>query len=95
MALIYNYILGYDTDDNTWFHNVDAEADLMNCSTVYDPESQSYINEYSGDGIYLPEAEELIVKLNNTVERLNIEERLAVDAYVTIFNNAVEKLSKL
>jgi len=76
MTLIYNYILGYDNSDGTWFHNVDAEADLMNCSTVYDPESQSYINEYSSDGIYLSDAEQLIVKFNEAIERLNKNENI-------------------
>ena len=23
--MIYNYILGFDTEDNNWFHNVEAE----------------------------------------------------------------------
>ncbi len=35
MALIYNYILGYDTTDNTWFHNVEAESDFMEGNTVF------------------------------------------------------------
>ena len=60
MGLIYNYILGYDTDDNTWFHNVDAESDFMEGKTVFNTKYEEYIAEYQGDGIYLSDAERLI-----------------------------------
>jgi hypothetical protein len=74
MTLIYNYILGYDKSDRTWFHNVDAEADLLNCNTVYNEKDEEYINEYN-DGIYLHDAEQLIVKFNEAIDELNKNER--------------------
>jgi hypothetical protein len=74
MTLIYNYILGYDKSDRTWFHNVDAEADLLNCNTVYNEKDEEYINEYN-DGIYLHDAEQLIVKFNKAIDELNKNER--------------------
>ncbi len=76
MTLIYNYILGYDNSDGTWFHNVDAESDLMGCNTVFNEKYEEYINEYSGDGIYLSDAEQLIVKFNEAIERLNKNENI-------------------
>ncbi len=46
MALIYNYILGYDTDGNTWFHNVEAEEFFMDNKTVFNTKYEEYIAEY-------------------------------------------------
>jgi hypothetical protein len=92
MALIYNYILGYDTDDNTWFHNVDAESDFMDNKTVFNTKYEEYIAEYQGDGIYLSDAERLIESFNEAVEILNQKEIEAVAKKLIAFNEAIERI---
>jgi hypothetical protein len=92
MALIYNYILGYDTDDNTWFHNVDAESDFMDNKTVFNTKYEEYIAEYQGDGIYLSDAERLIESFNESVEILNQKEIEAVAKKLIAFHEAVERI---
>jgi alpha-glucuronidase len=94
MTLIYNYILGYDNSDNTWFHNVDAEADLLNCNTVWNEKYEEYINEYSGDGIYLSDAEQLITKFNEVIELLNQKEIEEVKKKMIRFNEALDNVIK-
>ena len=92
MALIYNYILGYDTEDNTWFHNVDAESDFMEGKTVFNNKYEEYISEYQGDGIYLSDAERLIESFNEAVETLNKKEVEAVAKKLIAFHEAVERI---
>ena len=48
----------------------------MGCNTVFNEKYEEYINEYSGDGIYLSDAEQLIVKFNEAIERLNENEKI-------------------
>jgi hypothetical protein len=93
MGLIYNYILGYDTDDNTWFHNVDAESDFMDNKTVFNTKYEEYIAEYQGDGIYLSDAERLIESFNEAVEILNQKEIEAVAKKLIAFHEAVERIT--
>ena len=76
MALIYNYILAYDTDENMWFHNVDAESNFMDGKTVYNPDHQEYIHEYQGDDIYLSETDRLMIIFNKIVDKLNKGEKI-------------------
>ena len=92
MALIYNYILGYDTDDNTWFHNVEAESDFMEGKTVYNPKYEEYITEYQGDGIYLSDAERLIESFNEAIGTLNKKELEAVRQQMIRFNEALDNV---
>jgi hypothetical protein len=94
MGLIYNYILGYDTDDNTWFHNVDAESDFMEGKTVYNSKYEEYISEYQGDGIYLTDAERLIDSFNEAIETLNAKELEAVRQQMIRFNEALDNVIK-
>ena len=94
MGLIYNYILGYDTDDNTWFHNVDAESDFMEGKTVYNSKYEEYIPEYQGDGIYLTDAERLIESFNEAIETLNAKELEAVRQQMIRFNEALDNVIK-
>jgi hypothetical protein len=94
MALIYNYILGYDTDDNTWFHNVEAESDFMEGKTVYNSKYEEYISEYQGDGIYLTDAERLIESFNEAIETLNAKELEAVRQKMIRFNEALDNVIK-
>ena len=93
MALIYNYILGYDTTDNTWFHNVEAESDFMEGNTVFNSKYEEYISEYQGDGIYLSDAERLIESFNEAVETLNKKEVEAVAKKLIAFHEAVERIT--
>jgi hypothetical protein len=93
MALIYNYILGYDTDTNTWFHNVEAEEFFMDNKTVYNPKYEEYISEYQGDGIYLTDAERLIESFNEAIETLNQKEIEAVAKKLIAFHEAVERIT--
>jgi hypothetical protein len=92
MALIYNYILGYDTDNNTWFHNVEAEEWFMEDKTVFNTKYEEYISEYQGDGIYLSDAERLIESFNEAVETLNEKEVEAVAKKLIAFHEAVERI---
>ena len=92
MALIYNYILGYDTEDNTWFHNVEAESDFMDNKTVYNPKYEEYISEYQGDDIYLSDAERLIQSFNEAIEILNQKEIEAVAKKLIAFHEAIERI---
>jgi alpha-glucuronidase len=94
MGLIYNYILGYDTDDNTWFHNVEAESDFMEGKTVYNSKYEEYISEYQGDGIYLTDAERLIESFNEAIETLNAKELEAVRQKMIRFNEALDNVIK-
>jgi alpha-glucuronidase len=94
MALIYNYILGYDTDDNTWFHNVEAESNFMEGKTVYNSKYEEYISEYQGDGIYLTDAERLIESFNEAIETLNAKELEAVRQKMIRFNEALDNVIK-
>jgi hypothetical protein len=48
----------------------------MGCNTVFNEKYEEYINEYSSDGIYLSDAEQLIVKFNEAIERLNKNENI-------------------
>ena len=93
MALIYNYILGYDTTDNTWFHNVEAESDFMDSKTVFNTKYEEYISEYQGDGIYLSDAERLIESFNESVETLNQKEIEAVAKKLIAFHEAIERIT--
>jgi hypothetical protein len=93
MALIYNYILGYDTTDNTWFHNVEAESDFMDSKTVFNTKYEEYISEYQGDGIYLSDAERLIESFNESVEILNQKEIEAVAKKLIAFHEAIERIT--
>jgi len=93
MALIYNYILGYDTTDNTWFHNVEAESDFMDNKTVYNPKYEEYISEYQGDGIYLTDAERLIESFNEAIETLSQKEIEAVQRKLIAFHEAIERIT--
>ena len=92
MALIYNYILGYDTDNNTWFHNIEAEEFFMDDKTVFNTKYEEYISEYQGDGIYLSDAERLIESFNEAVEILNQKEIEAVAKKLIAFHEAVERI---
>jgi hypothetical protein len=93
MALIYNYILGYDTDNNTWFHNIEAEEFFMDDKTVFNTKYEEYISEYQGDGIYLSDAERLIESFNEAVEILNQKEIEAVAKKLIAFHEAVERIT--
>jgi hypothetical protein len=93
MALIYNYILGYDTDDNTWFHNVEAEEFFMDNKTVFNTKYEEYITEYQGDGIYLSDVERLIESFNEAIETLNQKEIEAVQKKLIAFHEAVERIT--
>jgi hypothetical protein len=93
MALIYNYILGYDTDDNTWFHNVEAEEFFMDNKTVFNTKYEEYIAEYQGDGIYLSDVERLIESFNEAIETLNQKEIEAVQKKLIAFHEAVERIT--
>ena len=92
MGLIYNYILGYDTDDNTWFHNIEAEEFFMDDKTVYNSKYEEYISEYQGDGIYLTDAERLIDSFNEAIETLNAKELEAVRQQMIRFNEALDNV---
>jgi thiaminase len=94
MALIYNYILGYDTTDNTWFHNVEAESDFMDGKTVFNTKYEEYISEYQGDGIYLSDVERLIESFNEAIETLNAKELEAVRQKMIRFNEALDNVIK-
>jgi thiaminase len=94
MALIYNYILGYDTTDNTWFHNVEAESDFMDGKTVFNTKYEEYISEYQGDGIYLSDVERLIESFNEAIETLNAKELEAVRQKMIRFNEALDNVVK-
>ena len=92
MALIYNYILGYDTTDNTWFHNVEAESDFMEGKTVFNLKYEEYITEYQGDGIFLEDADRLIESFNEAIETLNQKEVGAVRQKMIRFNEALDNV---
>jgi hypothetical protein len=92
MALIYNYILGYETEGNTWFHNIEAEEFFMDNKTVYNPKYEEYISEYQGDGIYLTDAERLIDSFNEAIETLNAKELEAVRQQMIRFNEALDNV---
>lgn len=92
MGLIYNYILGYETDGNTWFHNVEAEEFFMDNKTVFNTKYEEYIAEYQGDGIYLSDAERLIESFNEAIETLNQKEIEAVAKKLIAFHEAVERI---
>ena len=92
MALIYNYILGYDTTDNTWFHNVEAESDFMEGKTVFNLKYEEYITEYQGDGIFLEDADRLIESFNEAIETLNQKEVEAVRQKMIRFNEALDNV---
>jgi len=94
MSLIYNYILGYNTEDNTWFHNIEAEEFFMDDQTVYNPKYEEYISEYQGDGIYLTDAERLIESFNEAIETLNQKELEAVRQKMIRFNEALDNVIK-
>jgi len=70
MALIYNYILGYDTTDNTWFHNVEAESDFMdNKIPVF---GGTYLNDFEDK---FPFAKyDFIFHVNNLISQKEIVE---------------------
>jgi len=93
MALIYNYILGYDTDTNTWFHNIEAEEFFMDDKTVFNTKYEEYIAEYQGDGIYLSDVERLIESFNEAIETLNQKEIEAVQKKLIAFHEAVERIT--
>jgi hypothetical protein len=93
MALIYNYILGYDTTDNTWFHNVEAESDFMEGRTVFNLKYEEYIYEYQGDGIFLEDSDRLIESFNEAIETLNAKELEAVAKKLIAFHEAVERIT--
>jgi hypothetical protein len=92
MALIYNYILGYDTTDNTWFHNVEAESDFMEGKTVFNLKYKEYIYEYQGDGIFLEDSDRLIESFNEAIETLNAKELEAVRQKMIRFNEALDNV---
>jgi predicted Zn-dependent peptidase len=92
MALIYNYILGYDTDENAWFHNIEAEEFFMDNKTVFNTKYEEYIAEYQGNGIYLSDAERLIESFNEAIETLNKKEIEAVAKKLIAFHEAVERI---
>ena len=92
MALIYNYILGYDTTDNTWFHNVEAESDFMEGKTVFNLKYEEYIYEYQGDGIFLEDSDRLIESFNEAIETLNAKELEAVRQKMIRFNEALDNV---
>jgi len=72
--VIYNYILGFDTEDNNWFHNVEAESLFMNSNPVYDPSIKEYRSEYCDDGKFLPLTDDLILKFYKKIIELNKSE---------------------
>ena len=69
--MIYNYILGFDTDDNQWFHNVEAEDLFMENKPIWDADKKEYIGEYSADGKFLPLTDELLIKFYKQIIALN------------------------
>jgi hypothetical protein len=69
--MIYNYILGFDTEDNNWFHNVEAESLFMNSNPVYDPNIKQYRSEYCDDGTFLPLTDDLMLKFYKKIIELN------------------------
>ena len=71
MQMIYNYILGFDTEDNKWFHNVEAESLFMNSNPVYDPDIKEYRSEYCDDGTFLPLTDDLMLKFYKKIIELN------------------------
>lgn len=73
MTYVYNYVLGFDTENNQWFHNTDAEGLFFENDTVHDTKNNKYINEYKGNEEYLGKTEELITLFNNAISKLNGE----------------------
>ena len=72
--MIYNYILGFDTEDNNWFHNVEAESLFMNSNPVYDPNIKEYRSEYCDDGKFLSLTDDLMLKFYKKIIELNKSE---------------------
>lgn len=74
--MIYNYILGFDEETNTWFHNVEAEGLFMNSNPVYDSTIKEYRSEYCDDGTFLPLTDSLILKFYGKIIQLNNERKV-------------------
>jgi hypothetical protein len=68
---IHHYIISYNTDRNEWELDAEAEAAMFPNGTILDMEEMLWHLDYSGDGEFYPQAEQLTEQITKAIKQLN------------------------
>lgn len=71
----HHYVIMFDDEVNKWVHATDIEGDRFDCHTAYNPTTNMWEHPYLGDGVYIPNEEELCAKVYLMIDQLNKETR--------------------
>jgi hypothetical protein len=63
----------FDDVANEWIHDTETEESVFNDGTVYDTETEMWQYSYQGDGVFIPNEEELCAKVFLMIGQLNKE----------------------
>ena len=69
----HNYVIMFDDVTNKWVHATDTEEGLFDNLTAYNPDTKKWEYPYKGDGVYIPNEEELCSKVYLMIDQLNKE----------------------
>ena len=69
----HHYVIMFDDVTNEWTHDTDTEEDIFDDGTAYDTKEKQWINPYIGDGVFIPNEEELCAKVSVIINQLNEE----------------------
>lgn len=69
----HHYVIMFDDVTNEWTHDTDTESTVFNDGTVYNPREEMWQYAYKGDGVFIPNEEELCAKVSVMINQLNEE----------------------
>jgi hypothetical protein len=69
----HHYVVMFDDVENIWIHDNATEDDVFNDGTAYDPKTKEWFYPYQGEGVFLPNEEDLCAKISLMIDQLNKE----------------------
>lgn len=69
----HHYVIMFDDVKNKWIHDTDTEEDVFDDGTAYDTKTREWLSPYIGDGVFIPNEEELCTKVSLMIDQLNKE----------------------
>lgn len=71
MNTTHHFIVSYNTARKEWELDVEAEEIKYPDGTIYDYDNDEWKRDYSGDGEFYPEAEQLTEQISKAINQLN------------------------
>lgn len=71
MSKTHYFIVSYNTERKEWELDTEAEETYFPDGTVLDLDEAQWFRDYSGDGEFYPEAEQLTEQISKAINQLN------------------------